>query len=76
MLPGGSPDNPCEVGSASLVEVRARSERCASCEGELDIAEHLATTMAGKPIRVVNLKCKACGATRSMYFRVTSLLSS
>jgi hypothetical protein len=69
--PGGAPDHPVRVESASQVEVHARSLRCVRCDGPYRLEEHLAETLDGQRVRVAKLVCAACGARRSVYFRIT-----
>jgi len=70
MLPGGSPERPIDVPSASVVEVRARAIPCPQCGGELDVAEHAAITHEGEPLRRVDARCRQCGTRRSLWFRL------
>ena len=67
---GGAPDHPVVVESASQVEVHARSLRCVRCDGSYRLDEHLAETIGGERLRVARLVCPACGARRSVYFRI------
>jgi len=72
-LPGGSPARPVAVASASVVEVRARAERCLACEGELIIRAHEAER--GAPaghgqLRRVDLACASCRRPRSLWLRI------
>jgi hypothetical protein len=67
---GGAPDHPLDVESASQVEVHARSLRCVRCDGSCRVDEHLAETIDGERLRVARLVCLACGARRSVYFRI------
>ena len=71
--PGGSPDRPREVGSASLVEPEAKSTRCPRCGGEHRLEEHVATTLDGVRLRETKLVCRQCGARRSLWFKITTL---
>ena len=66
--PGGEPSRPIEVPSASVIELRAESYRCARCDGELRVHEH----RAGHGVREVELRCKGCGTRRVLWFRVTA----
>ena len=66
--PGGDPARPIEVPSASVIELRAESHRCARCDGELRVHEH----RAGHGTREVELRCKACGTRRVLWFRVAA----
>ena len=71
-LPGGSPARPLAVTSASVVEVRARAERCLACEGALTIRAHEAEAAPGALLRRVDLVCGACGRARRLWFRIDS----
>src|SRR5512132_459759 len=68
--PGGAPDRPIEVASASQVEPEARSRLCARCDGELLLDEHTAETIGAERLRVARLSCPRCGARRALYFRL------
>ena len=69
-LPGGAPQQPLRVTSASVVEIRARATRCLVCEGELELRGHVSE--AGDPgdLRRVELSCRACGRARRLWFRI------
>jgi len=72
-LPGGSPSRPVVVTSASVVEVRARAERCLVCEGELTLRAHEAERSAPATrgqIRRVDLTCASCRRPRSLWLRI------
>jgi DNA repair exonuclease SbcCD ATPase subunit len=71
--PGGSAERPIEVDSAAVVEVRARSVPCPTCGGEHDVNEHAAVTTRGDRLREVKLRCRRCGASRSLWFRLPVL---
>jgi hypothetical protein len=76
--PGGGPDRPLEVPSASIVEPHASSLPCASC-GELGVRveEHVAiTTGDARRLRVAHVRCPRCGTARSIYFRLGTALPS
>jgi hypothetical protein len=68
--PGGAPDRPMMVESASLVELRAEGLPCVVCGGRLDVKEHDAEEIDGAPLRIVRLACRACGAPRVVFFRI------
>lgn len=67
---GGSPDKAIELGSSSEVEVVARTMQCPRCEGAFEVLEHLAQTLSVGRLRVARVRCKVCGAERSLYFRL------
>jgi hypothetical protein len=68
--PGGSPERPIALESASQVEVHAGSLRCARCDGALRVDEHLARTLGDQRLRLVRLVCPRCGARRDAWFRL------
>jgi transposase-like protein len=72
--PGGSPERPLSVTSAAVVETQAESVPCPRCEGKHDVAEHVAVTVHGTRLREARLRCRQCGSTRSLWFRITDAL--
>jgi hypothetical protein len=70
LAPGGSPERPIALDSASQVEVTARSTPCPRCQGALRVEEHTAETLGGARLRVARVVCAACGARRALYFRL------
>lgn len=68
-LPGGAPARPLAVSSASVVEVRARAERCLACQGELALRAHEADG-PDRQLRRVDLMCTACRRPRRLWFRI------
>jgi hypothetical protein len=68
--PGGAPERPIEVASASVVEARASSLACVLCGNQVRIADHLAEEHRGARLRVVLVVCTACGAPRALYYRI------
>jgi ribosomal protein S27AE len=74
MEPGGTPEHPIDVVSASLVDVRAKALRCPRCDVPMQLEDHTAETVEGARLRVARLKCARCGATRTAYFRVASAM--
>jgi hypothetical protein len=76
--PGGAPDRPIEVTSASTIEPHASSMPCAVCgslRGRVD--EHIAVTLPGeRRVRVVHLRCPRCGTKREVFFRIGTVLPS
>ena len=69
LLPGGAADHPISVGSASVVELRARALPCPQCDGELHVVEHRSE---GSGIRAVDVRCRQCGVPRTLWFRLAS----
>ena len=70
-LPGGSPDQPIEVTSASVVEGKARATPCVQCGGALDLRGDRATSTARGVLREIALVCRLCHAPRTLWFRIT-----
>jgi hypothetical protein len=66
LSPGGAPQRPLAVESASLVEVRAKETPCAVCEARLDLKDHDAVD----GLRRVRLVCKECHVERVIWFRL------
>jgi hypothetical protein len=67
---GGSPDRPISIVSATVVEAHAESVPCPQCVGKHDVAEHVAVTVQGMRLREARLRCRQCGTTRSLWFRI------
>lgn len=74
--PGGAPDHPLVVPSASVVEPRARETRCAQCGGDLELRTHAAEKHAGEMLRVARLVCRVCHAPRTIWFRIEAPLAN
>ena len=68
--PGGSPERPIDLTSASEVEIQARSRPCPRCGGEVQVEEHLAQTVGSARLRIAKVACRFCGSKRSIYFRL------
>jgi hypothetical protein len=72
--PGGAPDRPIDVESASTIEVNARSAPCASCgDRGLRVEEHTAETIGERRLRVVRVVCPRCGVSRDVYYRIGAM---
>jgi hypothetical protein len=69
-LPGGSPEHPIDVTSASVVEGKARATPCIQCGGELDLRADRATSTPRGVVRAIALVCRRCHAPRALWFRV------
>src|SRR5689334_210020 len=74
--PGGAPDRPITVSSASVIEGQARSTPCVQCGGELLLRDHAAAAHASESLRVVRLVCRLCHAPRALWFRIEHALPS
>jgi hypothetical protein len=75
-LPGGSPERPLGVVSASVIEVRAKGLRCLVCQGELELKAHAAVGSAADRLRCVDLSCRECRRPRRAWFRIEPPLSN
>lgn len=67
---GGAAGRPLPVVSAAVVEAHAESVPCPRCDGKHEVVEHVAVTQAGVRLREVRLRCRQCGTTRSLWFRI------
>ena len=73
--PGGHPERPIEVASASIIEPHAASMPCAACgEQGLRVEEHAADLP--RRLRVVHVLCQRCGTRREVFFRIGTVLPS
>ena len=72
LQPGGSPEDPLIVSTAAVIESRASSQLCPDCGGPLAVHEHRADMAA--QLRVVELRCKRCGAPSTQYFSIVAPL--
>jgi hypothetical protein len=70
--PGGAPRTPLQVQSPSVIDVHVARVACPRCDGRLELLEQAAVTLEGARLREARLKCRGCGSTRSMWFRIVS----
>jgi len=64
---GGSAEHPIEVPASPVIEIRIGSTPCPQCGGDLAVVDHRS---AGQGVRPVDVKCNACGAARTLWFRI------
>jgi hypothetical protein len=69
-LPGASAADPIAVGSASVVEEKARATPCIRCGGELELRGDRATSTARGVLREISLACRRCHAPRTLWFQI------
>ena len=69
-LPGGSPEQPIDVASASVVEGAARATACVQCGGDLELRGDRATSTPRGVLREVAVACRRCHAPRTLWFRI------
>jgi len=69
-LPGGSPERPIDVASASIVDGKARGTPCIQCGGDLELRGDRATTTPRGVLRELALACRRCHAPRTLWFRI------
>jgi|SRR4051812_36466907 hypothetical protein len=70
---GGAPERPLSVSSAAVVETHAESVPCPRCAGKHEVVEHVAVTVQRVRLREVRLRCRQCGTTRSLWFRISDV---
>jgi len=68
--PGGAPDRPIRITAASEVEISATGIPCIQCGEEVRVDQHLAETIGTARLRIAHVSCRACKATRAIYFRI------
>jgi hypothetical protein len=73
---GGSAEDPIEVESASVVELRAASLPCPRCGGEARVDAHDAVERDGRPLRAVRTRCKQCNQARTVWFSIAERLAN
>jgi hypothetical protein len=71
---GGAAERPLSVVSAAVVEAHAESVPCPRCDAKHEVMEHVARTIEGVRLREVRLRCRQCGTTRSLWFRIQDVL--
>ncbi len=68
--PGGNPERPIAVQSAAVIESHATSVPCPLCAANQEVREHAARVHQGVRLREAQLRCRQCGSTRSLWFRI------
>jgi transposase-like protein len=71
--PGGAAERPLPVVSAAVVEAHAESVPCPRCEGRHEVIEHVAVTVRSVRLREARLRCRQCGTSRSLWFRISDV---
>ena len=74
--PGGTPERPIALESASQVEPHALAMACVRCDGPNRLEEHAAENVGGEMLRVTRLSCARCGWKRELWFRIQRPLPS
>jgi hypothetical protein len=68
--PGGNPERPIDAQSAAVIEAQATRVPCPRCGESQEVIEHAARVHGGIRLREANLRCRQCGSTRSLWFRI------
>jgi len=68
--PGGRPDRPVVVTSASVVEGVATREPCVMCGQPVYVEEHAVETHGDDRLRAVRVGCRFCEHQRLLYVRI------
>lgn len=68
--PGGSPERPIDIESASVVEVKAEATPCPRCGVPVRVEAHRAPSSPGMRLREAAVVCPRCGSRRSIWFRL------
>ncbi len=69
---GGAPRVALQVPTPSVIDAHVARVRCPRCDGKLELQEQAAVPIDGARLREARLKCRACGAPRSLWFRILS----
>lgn len=69
-LPGATRDVPTDVDAPAVAEIQARATPCPQCGGELVIENDRADSTPRGVLRELEMRCRLCGARRSLWFRV------
>src|SRR5262245_26474205 len=69
-LPGGAADRPLRVLTAAVAESKAREQRCARCDGEVDLAGEAVEWRTGEQLRRFEIVCRRCHARRTIWIAV------
>ena len=70
--PGGSPERPVDVPTASLVELRAEELGCLYCTGSVRSVAHDALSVEGRALRRVRTVCSECEGERVVYLQIVA----
>ncbi len=68
--PGGQARTPIAASSAAVIEAHATGVPCPLCAGSQEVVEHSASVQHGVRLREVKLRCRQCGGTRSLWFKI------
>jgi hypothetical protein len=67
-LPGGDPGRALEVESPAVIERHAERWPCPVCGSAVRCLAHRAEQVAGRRLRVAEVRCVRCGFARDVYF--------
>jgi predicted RNA-binding Zn-ribbon protein involved in translation (DUF1610 family) len=68
--PGGNTDHPLDASSAAVIEAHAASVPCPQCGAVQEVTEHVALIHHAVRLRETKLRCRQCGSTRSLWFKI------
>jgi predicted RNA-binding Zn-ribbon protein involved in translation (DUF1610 family) len=70
--PGGNPDHPLDASSAAVIEAHAMGVPCPQCGASQEVTEHVALVHGPERVRLreTKLRCRQCGSTRSLWFKI------
>lgn len=67
-LPGGDPGRAILVESPAVIERHAERWPCPVCQSAVRCLSHRAEQLAGRRLRVAEVRCIRCGFARDVYF--------
>lgn len=68
LLPGGDPGRAIPVDSPAVIERHAERWPCPVCQSAVRCPSHRAEQIAGRRLRVAEVRCTRCGFARDVYF--------
>jgi rubredoxin len=71
-LPGGDPGRAIPIDSPAVIERHAERWPCPVCQSAVRCSSHRAEQLAGRRLRVAEVRCPRCGFTRDVYFSLQS----
>jgi rubredoxin len=67
-LPGGDPGRAIEIDSPAVVERHAERWPCPVCRSAVRCTGHRVEHLAGRRLRVAEVRCPRCGFARDVFF--------
>jgi len=69
-LPGASATAPIDVAAPAVATIKARATPCPLCQGELTVERDRAESTPRGVLLALDLHCRLCHKSRTLWFRV------